>query len=65
MSNEAHKSEETEPGSQERNGSPEAEKEKESASALGTVIDWIEKNPSLALVGAFAVGVFIGVLVRD
>lgn len=65
MSEEAHKSEESEPRSQERNGNFEAEKEEESASALGTVIDWIEKNPSLALVGAFAVGVFVGVLVRD
>ncbi len=65
MSREAHKSEESEPDSQDRDGISEAEEEKESASGLGAVIDWIEKNPSLALVGAFAVGVFVGVLVRD
>ena len=35
------------------------------ASAMEAATDWVEKNQTLAMLGAFALGVFVGVLMRD
>ncbi len=29
------------------------------------VLDWVRENQTLAMLGAFAVGVFVGVMMRD
>lgn len=36
----------------------------EAVTAKGPLYTWIQKNKSVALVGSFAVGVFLGVLLR-
>lgn len=65
MTQEAETNEATEPDMRESAADSEENPKQDQESVLGSVIGWIENNPSLALVGAFAVGVFIGVLVRD
>lgn len=65
MTQEAETSEAAEPRTGESTADSEEKPEQNQESVLGSVIGWIEENPSLALVGAFALGVFVGVLVRD
>lgn len=35
------------------------------ADVIASALEWVEKNQTLAMLGAFAVGVFVGVLLRD
>ena len=65
MTQEAETGEATGINSGEPAADSEEKPEQDQGSPLNSVIGWIEDNPSLAMVGAFALGVFIGVLVRD
>ena len=33
--------------------------------ALAAALSWVEENQTLAMLGAFALGVFVGVMMRD
>ena len=35
------------------------------AALMAEALSWVEENQTLAMLGAFALGVFIGVLMRD
>ena len=65
MNTEAAPDETSEPGREEQPSASEETRRTQPDSGLKAAFDWIGKNPSFALVGAFAVGVFIGVLMRD
>ena len=57
--------EEETPGSDHTDEAAEQSPPQNAASAVRSAVGWIEENPTLALVGAFALGVFVGVLLRD
>ena len=35
------------------------------ASVMAAALTWVEENQSLAMLGAFALGIFIGTMMRD
>ena len=35
------------------------------AAVMAAAMEWVEQNPTLAMLGAFALGVFIGAMMRD
>ena len=59
----------TEPHEGSRYGAPPNDQElappPDPAAAMEAALSWVEENQTLAMLGAFALGVFVGVMMRD
>ncbi len=62
---------EREPKVESRDGANNAHRERglstppDPASVMAAALAWVEENQSLAMLGAFALGVFIGTMMRE
>ena len=62
---------EREPKVESRDGANNADRERglstppDPASGMVAALTWVEENQSLAMLGAFALGIFIGTMMRD
>lgn len=52
-------------GSESVHRAPTPDEPLDPAALITEALDWIEKNQTLAMLGAFALGVFVGTLLRD